>query len=60
MQGEIAIEYLFVSAELGWTVKQYSNYVAINIVFGIIGALFGIKIMRNYAGTVFFVTSESS
>ncbi|KYN27821.1 PREDICTED: proton-coupled folate transporter-like [Trachymyrmex cornetzi] len=49
-EGSISIEYLFVSARLGWTIQQYSVYNAVDIVVQVLGTIFGIKIMRKYAG----------
>ncbi|KAL0113780.1 hypothetical protein PUN28_012713 [Cardiocondyla obscurior] len=48
-EGNLAIGYLFVSARLGWTVENYSIYLAVSIVVTIIGTIFGIKLMI-YAG----------
>lgn len=52
-EGNLSIGYLFVSARLGWTVEKYSTYAAADIVMGILGTIFGIKLMRKYAGRLF-------
>lgn len=50
LQGEITIGYLFASARLGWSVKEYSTYVGASVVMGIFGTIFGVKLMRECAG----------
>ncbi|XP_012057927.1 PREDICTED: proton-coupled folate transporter-like [Atta cephalotes] len=49
-EGSLSIGYLFVSARLGWTIQQYSVYNAVDIVIQVFGTIFGIKVMRKYAG----------
>lgn len=49
-QGNLAIGYLFTSARLGWTVDQFSIYVATSVVVGILGTIFGIKLIRRCTG----------
>ncbi|KAH0953519.1 hypothetical protein HN011_010320 [Eciton burchellii] len=49
-QGELNIGFLFVSARLGWSIQEYSTYVGVNVLLGIIGTITGIKLMRKYAG----------
>lgn len=51
-EGNLAIGYLFVSARLGWTVKEYSTYVAVDVVMGVLGTIAGTKLLRKYAGIV--------
>lgn len=51
-QGTLAIGYLFASARLGWTIDQFSIYVATNVVMGILGTIFGIKVIRRYTGII--------
>lgn len=51
-QGTLAIGYLFASARLGWTVDQFSIYVATNVVMGILGTIFGIKVIRRRTGII--------
>lgn len=52
LQGEMTIGYLFASARLGWNVEDYSTYVGISVVLGILGTILGIKLMRQCAGIV--------
>ncbi|GAB1867267.1 Proton-coupled folate transporter [Camponotus japonicus] len=62
-QGTLAIGYLFASARLGWTVDQFSIYVATNVVMGILGTIFGIKVIRRRTGfpeTVIAIISVTS
>lgn len=54
VQGNISIEYLFTSARLGWTVDKLSIYVCVNILVGIFGTIFGIKLFRHYLGIILF------
>ncbi|KAM0729267.1 putative peptidoglycan muropeptide transporter SLC46 [Formica fusca] len=49
-QGNLAIGYLFASARLGWTVDQFSTYVATNVLVGILGTIFGVKLIRRCTG----------
>ncbi|XP_072761728.1 probable peptidoglycan muropeptide transporter SLC46 isoform X2 [Anoplolepis gracilipes] len=49
-QGNLAIGYLFASARLGWTVDQFSIYIATSVVIGIFGTIFGIKLIRRCTG----------
>ncbi|XP_050453837.1 tetracycline resistance protein, class B-like isoform X3 [Cataglyphis hispanica] len=49
-QGNLAIGYLFASARLGWTVEQFSIYIATSVVMGILGTIFGIKLIRRCTG----------
>ncbi|XP_012226554.1 probable peptidoglycan muropeptide transporter SLC46 isoform X2 [Linepithema humile] len=50
IEGNLSIEYLFTSARLGWTVKEFSIYISINIVVGIFGMILGTKFFHNYLG----------
>lgn len=50
LQGDLAIGYLFASARLGWTVEQFSVYVATSVVVAILGTIFGIKLIQRRAG----------
>lgn len=52
LQGYLAIGYLFASARLGWTVDKFSIYIATSVVVGILGTIFGIKLMQRCAGIV--------
>lgn len=51
-QGNLAIGYLFASARLGWTVEQFSIYIATSVVMGILGTIFGVKLIRRCTGIV--------
>ncbi|KAL6261051.1 hypothetical protein P5V15_008577 [Pogonomyrmex californicus] len=50
VQGSFAIGYMFVSARFGWTVKEYNEYVALNIIITVLGTIFGIKLIPKYTG----------
>lgn len=49
-QGDLTIGYLFASARLGWTVDKFSIYIATSVIMGILGMIFGIKLMQKCAG----------
>ncbi|XP_036148667.1 proton-coupled folate transporter [Monomorium pharaonis] len=49
-EGYLAIGYLFASARLGWTMEKYNAYLATDVVIGVFGTMFGIKLMRECAG----------
>ncbi|XP_011171987.1 proton-coupled folate transporter [Solenopsis invicta] len=49
-EGYLAIGYLFASARLGWTMEKYNTYLATDIVLGMFGTMFGIKLIRKYTG----------
>lgn len=51
-QGNLAIGYLFTSARLGWTIDQFSIYVATSVVIGILGTILGIKIIQRCTGII--------
>ena len=51
-EGYLAIGYLFASARLGWTMEKYNAYLATDVVIGVFGTMFGIKLMRECAGIV--------
>lgn len=50
MEGESTIGFLFASAKFGWGVDKYSIYIAANMIFAIIGMLFGVKLLVTYGG----------
>ncbi|XP_017877468.1 uncharacterized protein LOC108623450 isoform X2 [Ceratina calcarata] len=50
MEGESTIGFLFASARLGWDVKKYSIYMAMNMIFAIVGIMFGVKLLVTYGG----------
>ncbi|KAL6254886.1 hypothetical protein P5V15_014228 [Pogonomyrmex californicus] len=50
IQGSSSIGFLFASARLGWTVEEYSTYVALNIMITVLGTMFGVKLIPKYTG----------
>lgn len=51
LQGDMTIGFLFATARLGWDVNKYSIYLATNIIFSILGIIFGVKLFVTYGGT---------
>lgn len=50
LQGDMTIGFLFATARLGWDVNKYSIYLATNIIFSILGIIFGVKLFVTYGG----------